>query len=53
MDIGFRPIDERSVHPDFALRFHDVKTDYSSGPEEASSKGKARDRSGEETVPDL
>src|SRR5919202_137209 len=37
MDVRIRPIDERTIHPDFSLRFHS-EADYSSGFEEASSK---------------
>jgi hypothetical protein len=35
--VRVRPINERTVHPDFSLRLHD-EADYSSGFEEASSK---------------
>ena len=49
MDVRVRPVDERSVHPNLAMRFKHASrvgtvddeidgADYSSGPEEASSK---------------
>ena len=37
MDVRVRPVDERTIHPDFAFRVHD-QADYSSGFEEGSSK---------------
>src|SRR6187551_1947426 len=45
MHLRVRPVDQRTIHPDFSLRVHG-EADYSSGFEEASSKRTADALSG-------